>query len=235
MDCTEQKATCSEFGVQGFPTIKFFGTNKERPESYEGGRDLASLTSYATERWQKNQPPPEVRELIDQETWEEHCLGHDANEALDLKGVKPKQLCLVAFLPHILDSKSKGRNAAIDMLKELSLRYKDRPFSWFWAEGGSQPKLEANMDIGGFGFPAFVALSPSKGKYATLKGAFEADALKEFMDSVRSGGSQTYNINGELSAIEQRDPWNGEDAAAEAEEEFSLEDLGIGGGSDGEL
>lgn len=25
VDCTVQKQTCSEFGVQGFPTIRFFG------------------------------------------------------------------------------------------------------------------------------------------------------------------------------------------------------------------
>lgn len=45
----------------GFPTIKFFGENKERPEDYNGGRDTGSLAAFASERWASQQPPPEVR------------------------------------------------------------------------------------------------------------------------------------------------------------------------------
>lgn len=44
----------------GFPTLKFFGENKERPEDYNGGRDTGSLASFATQRWSAQQPPPEV-------------------------------------------------------------------------------------------------------------------------------------------------------------------------------
>ena len=32
VDCTVEKQTCSEFGVQGFPSIKWFGARKEQPE-----------------------------------------------------------------------------------------------------------------------------------------------------------------------------------------------------------
>ena len=45
----------------GFPTIKFFGEDKERPEDYNGGRDSGSLAAFATQRWAAQQPPPEVR------------------------------------------------------------------------------------------------------------------------------------------------------------------------------
>lgn len=38
----------------------------------------------------------------------------------------PAQLCFVAFLPNILDSKAAGRNSYIDALKELAGDYKDR-------------------------------------------------------------------------------------------------------------
>jgi hypothetical protein len=47
----------------GFPTIKFFGANKERPEPYEDGeRDADSMAMFAIERWIREQPPPEVRD-----------------------------------------------------------------------------------------------------------------------------------------------------------------------------
>jgi hypothetical protein len=34
------------------------------------------------------------------------------------------------------------------ILKQLAAKYKDRPFSYFWAEGGAQPVLEANFGVG---------------------------------------------------------------------------------------
>lgn len=190
VDCTQEKGTCSEFGVQGcagsrgrgvggagaegrdgqagragaatagwsdtcpsnhplhphspphllgsFPTLKFFGSNKDQPEDYNGGRDSGSLAAFATQRWSAQQPPPEVgagrgcrgggwgcravlprtrrggascpcmtglstarptpapapqvRELVDEQTWEEHCVGHAADASLDLPEIKPKQL-----------------------------------------------------------------------------------------------------------------------------------------------
>ena len=148
VDCTTSEQTCQEFGVQGYPTLKFFGSNKDRPEHYHGERDLGSLNAFATGRWSSDQPAPEVRELTDQEVWIEHCTGHPADPSVNLKAVKPKQLCLVAFLPHILDSKAVGRQAHLDMLKKVALSYKERPFAWFWAEGAAQPGLEANVGVG---------------------------------------------------------------------------------------
>jgi protein disulfide-isomerase A6 len=222
VDCTANQQTCSEFGVQGFPTIRFFGENKDKPMEYNGGRDEGDLVNFATEQWTKAQPPPEVRELTDNHIWTDHCVG-DGDET------KPKQLCLVAFLPHILDSKADGRNKYISMLKDIALLYKERPFSWFWTPGTSQTDLEKNFEVGGYGYPAFIALNPAKGKYATLRSGFETAHVKEFLDSVRRGQEPVVSITGELSKAATVDAWDGTDGAEELEEEFSLEDLGIGG------
>ena len=46
--------------VQGYPTIKWFGENKNSPVDFDGGRDESSLTAYALEKWQMALPPPEV-------------------------------------------------------------------------------------------------------------------------------------------------------------------------------
>ena len=46
--------------MNGYPSIKFFGREKERPEDYNGGRDADSLAAFASERWQAQLPPPEV-------------------------------------------------------------------------------------------------------------------------------------------------------------------------------
>ena len=35
---------------------------------------------------------------------------------------KPRQLCLFAFLPDILDTKAEGRNAYLKILKDLAVK-----------------------------------------------------------------------------------------------------------------
>lgn len=39
-----------------------------------------------------------------------------------------RQLCMVAFLPHILDSMASGRNGYIETLLTIAERFKQRPF-----------------------------------------------------------------------------------------------------------
>ena len=60
VDCTANDQTCKEFAVRGFPSIKLFGENRERPEDYNGGRSLGDLSAFALDRWARMQPPPEV-------------------------------------------------------------------------------------------------------------------------------------------------------------------------------
>ncbi|KAI7837719.1 hypothetical protein COHA_008441 [Chlorella ohadii] len=240
VDCTQHKQTCDEFGVRGFPTLKWFGENKERPEEYSGGRDTGSLAAFATQHWSAQQPPPEVRELVDEVVWEEHCTGHAADADLDIKEVKPKQLCLVAFLPHILDSKAAGREAYLQILRDLAVNclavtvdpcqsqyghLQDRPFSYLWAEGGAQPKLEANFGVGGYGYPALIAFNPAKAKYATSKSAFEDKHVKQFLESVRLGFESVSDVSGTLAKIENRAPWDGGEGTVDAADEFDLADL----------
>lgn len=71
------------------------------------------------------------------------------------------------------------------MLNNLAVKYKDRPFSYLWAEGGSQPKLEAAFEVGGYGYPALIALNPADGKFAPLKSAFEPQSLVQFVEGLR--------------------------------------------------
>ena len=47
----------------------------------------------------------QVKEMTDQEGFIADCLGAAGEAALDLPAVTPKQLCFLAFLPNILDTK----------------------------------------------------------------------------------------------------------------------------------
>jgi protein disulfide-isomerase A6 len=218
IDCTANEGICGQFGVRGYPTIKFFGKNKHSPEDYNGGRDTGSIVQFATEHWAKSAPPPEVKELVDDHVFEQQCTGYGDE-------VAAKQLCFIAFLPDILDSKASGRNAYIKTMKKVAEKFKDRPFSWLWSSAGQQAALENNFGVGGFGYPALVAYKPKDGKFAIPKGAFDQTQIQEFIERLRKGGESVASIQGSLAPITTVQPWDGNDAKIEEVDEFSLEDL----------
>lgn len=212
VNCDENKETCGKFGIQGFPTLKFLAGS--RTTDYNGPREESDLVSFAMNEWSAARPPPEVVELTSSSVMKEHCTNN--------------QLCFVAFLPHILDSKADGRKKYLKMLKKLSKTYKDRPFSYVWTAAGDQPDLESALSAT-FGTPAFFAVAPEKNKYSSLKSGFSSDNLKEFVDNVRQGREPVSKTTKDIAdvRIESVTKWNGKDAKLEVDEEFPLEDLGL--------
>ena len=49
VDCTVEKELCSEYGVQGFPTLKYFQQGVDGANDYEGGRAFDDLKTFASE------------------------------------------------------------------------------------------------------------------------------------------------------------------------------------------
>ena len=50
VDADAEKELGRRFGVQGFPTLKWFDGKSDKPEDYNGGRDLESLTGFVKEK-----------------------------------------------------------------------------------------------------------------------------------------------------------------------------------------
>ncbi|KAF2468824.1 disulfide isomerase [Lindgomyces ingoldianus] len=50
VDADEHKDLGRKFGVQGFPTLKWFDGKSDKPAEYDGGRDLESLQKWITEK-----------------------------------------------------------------------------------------------------------------------------------------------------------------------------------------
>ncbi|KAF2762724.1 disulfide isomerase TigA [Pseudovirgaria hyperparasitica] len=50
VDADAHKDLGKRFGIQGFPTLKWFDGKSDSPEDYNGGRDLESLTQFVTEK-----------------------------------------------------------------------------------------------------------------------------------------------------------------------------------------
>lgn len=50
VDADANRDLGKRFGIQGFPTIKYFDGKSDVPVDYKGGRDLESLTGFITEK-----------------------------------------------------------------------------------------------------------------------------------------------------------------------------------------
>ncbi len=50
VDMTTDQEAGQAYGIQGFPTIKFFGFDKSKPADYQGQRDDGSIVNYALEK-----------------------------------------------------------------------------------------------------------------------------------------------------------------------------------------
>ena len=63
-DCTKEQALCSDYGVQGYPTIKYFTAETGKDgESYNGGRDYSSLEKFVEDKLAKSCDVDEQEEL----------------------------------------------------------------------------------------------------------------------------------------------------------------------------
>ena len=49
--------------------------------------------------------------------------------------------------------------------------------SFVWTAATKQPDLENQVGVGGYGYPAMVALNVKKGAYAPLRSAFQHDEI----------------------------------------------------------
>jgi protein disulfide-isomerase A6 len=70
VDADAEKSLGKRFGVQGFPTLKWFDGKSDKPEDYSGGRDFDSLAEFITKKTsvrpkKKAAPPSEVVMLTD--------------------------------------------------------------------------------------------------------------------------------------------------------------------------
>ncbi|GMT31387.1 hypothetical protein PFISCL1PPCAC_22684, partial [Pristionchus fissidentatus] len=216
LDATVHTVAANKFAIRGFPTIKYFAPGSEASDAteYDGGRSTDDIVRWASDKAMDNLPAPEVIEGVSQEVVEGAC--------------KDKQLCVVTFLPHILDCQSKCRNEYIATLKELSEKFKKNLWGWIWVEGGKQGALEEALDVGGFGYPAMVALNSRKGKYSTLKGSFGKDGIAEFLRDLSYGKGRTQSLRGEgFPKVTKEEPWDGKDGVMPVEEEIDLSDVDL--------
>ncbi|CAB4059086.1 PDIA6 [Lepeophtheirus salmonis] len=66
VDATVYPGLAQQYGVQGYPTIKYFpsGLKRDGPEEFDGGRTKEDIVAWALERFELNLPAPDVLQII---------------------------------------------------------------------------------------------------------------------------------------------------------------------------
>lgn len=171
------------------------------------------------DKFQANLPAPEVLEITSQAVIDDNCAE--------------KQLCIVSFLPNILDCQSECRNQHLTMLKNFAESYKRHRWGWLWVEAFRQQKLEESVGIGGFGYPAQVAINARKGKYVVLKGAFSQTGISSFLKELSAGRLTSPLVpltgvaEGKLPTVVDSEPWDGQDGKLDIVEDIDLSDVNL--------
>ena len=79
VDADAHKELGRRFDVQGFPTLKWFDGKTEKPDAYEGGRDLESLSSFVSEKSgikaKTKKPVPSAVEMLNDQTFKREVGG----------------------------------------------------------------------------------------------------------------------------------------------------------------
>lgn len=212
VDATVHQNLASRFEVRGYPTIKFFnaGRKSARGEDYDGGRSASDIVQWTETKLLESMPPPEVKQLTSQAVFEESCLG--------------KQMCFVAVFAHIFDEKAAVRQERISTLQSLADRFKQRPFGWVWTEATAQPELESAVGVGGYGYPALVAISKKKKMYSAHHGAFTEDSVAQFVNHLVAGRSSAQPLE-KIPEAKTVTPWDGKDKKIEIADEIDLSEL----------
>ncbi|KAL1839200.1 hypothetical protein VTJ49DRAFT_1789 [Mycothermus thermophilus] len=79
VDADAERELGKKYGVQGFPTLKFFDGKSDKPVEYNGGRDLESLSNFITEktgvRPRKKQAPPSSVVILNDSNFKQQIGG----------------------------------------------------------------------------------------------------------------------------------------------------------------
>ncbi|KAL5110157.1 hypothetical protein TcWFU_003841 [Taenia crassiceps] len=212
VDATVHTNLAGRYEIRGFPTIKYFKSGQV--EEYNGMRSAEGIVEFGLQKAEMNRPPPEVNEITSNEVLHEACDN--------------KQLCIIGFLPQLLDCQSKCRRGYLDVMKEAVKKHRGKDWGWLWSAARTHAKLEEALQLGGFGYPTMVAINMRKQKFAVMHGSFSADGLRDFLYDLSQGrGSVSLNSMSALPEIQPSTPWDGKDAPLPHEEEIDLSELGI--------
>ena len=204
----------SKYGIRGYPTVKWFAAGAKSGHSdaqdYQGPREADAITQFALAELKKSGWEPDVDEIVNDDAFKNLCTEN--------------RICVLSFLPDLMESGKSGRESEIKLLKTVASKVSGASFGFGWIAAGAQPELEQAFDLRA-GFPAVVVMNYEKKVASIFMQAFEESKLISFVNRMGRGrGGRRKKIRGAWPTLNTVTAWAGEDAEV-IEEEFSLEDI----------
>eukprot|EP01061_Rhynchopus_euleeides_P028684 TRINITY_DN467_c0_g1_i11.p1 TRINITY_DN467_c0_g1~~TRINITY_DN467_c0_g1_i11.p1 ORF type:complete len:413 (+),score=195.41 TRINITY_DN467_c0_g1_i11:60-1298(+) len=200
VDATIHQAIASKYGIQGYPTIKVF--SKGSVTDYEGQRSAEGIVSYAFGELEKHGKGIAVEEITTKEGLVEGCLER-------------KSICVLAVLPHVMDTGAEGRNKYIETFTQAVKNVRSNTLAYGWITGGAQAALEEAFGIE-YNYPTVVAINLQKQRFAVHKGSFSLQSIEKTLRG-RAATSPIKNVN-VFDKFEATEPWDGKDYVEPEEE-----------------
>lgn len=199
VDATLHTDLAKKYNIQGYPTIKLYMPHSNGVSiDYNGGRTANDIVTYGKHIAAQNVKPRQIYELTSEHLFNDECSA--------------SSICLIAFLPNILDTTANERHTQINLLKQLADKYKSRSFSYLWVEGLSQPELESTFGIAPGNYPVLTAVNVKKQRSSIHLGTFTADSIHEFIKRLLNGKVDQSIEYAQQPNIISTAPWNGKDA-----------------------
>lgn len=150
--------------------------------------------------------PDIVRQVLGEEELNENCEG---------------RVCILSFLPHILEGGAAERNRLLKILDGVFKEAKadGTPVGFMWLQGGDQFDIEEKLALQ-FGFPAVIAMHLGKKKYGVHRGTFDKESLNGFIKSMMIGRVPLQDIPKGMPKWPKTKPWDGKDGELPPEEEL---------------
>jgi thiol-disulfide isomerase/thioredoxin len=126
IDASVNRQFDKTYDLKGYPHIVLIpGGPKDMKvyTRYEGARTADAMAEWAKEQIKINKGFL-VERLNSEKKWKENCL--------DLQ----IPLCVVVFLPNIIDSSNEERAVYLDMVRGVVNNFRDKPVSFMWAQAG---------------------------------------------------------------------------------------------------
>jgi len=206
VDATKHQQYSSQYGVKGFPTLKYFPPGpKKHPQEYSGPRTASGIVGWCHDTLDRagyvGGPAPEINQIVDNDTLNT-CLTE-------------KKICVVASLPHISDG-LENRKKYIDLLGKVAKKHQKQMVFW-WFESGSQQKFEQAFNLE-FNAPSLIAINHSKKKWAGHKLAFDEKNILDTLNKIIAGSVPLRDIKGDIPSLKTQPKWDGKAYVPPAED-----------------
>ncbi|KAL8427948.1 hypothetical protein Efla_003462 [Eimeria flavescens] len=191
VDATEETLLANRYGIRGFPTLKLFPAGPKSDsmvKDYEGPRTGDEIVKFALDFYSANAA---ADQLLSEEQFRDSC---------------EESLCILAFLPDVLDSGIDGRMQYLKTLNQVVRASITVPVKFLWLQGGDNFDLEDQLHLA-FGWPAVVAVHLSRGKFAVHRGNFSRESINSFLQQLLAGKAPVSDLPN-LKKLKKATAWS---------------------------